>query len=102
MSLGNELKACIPGAPCEMVMGDDGERCKCKARQGGFKNPKLSCLWLSFGCTIDELAHALCNDRRMSLWIKGIVSNDSEVVTNVCIPQSMGNTTEEKGKGRAY
>src|SRR6202050_1898059 len=36
----------------------------------------------------------------MSLWTKGIVSNDSEVVTNVCIPQLMGNTTEEKGKGR--
>jgi len=44
----------------------------------------------------------VCNDRGMSLWTKGIVSNDSEVVTNVCIPQLMGNTTEEKGKGCVY
>ena len=51
-SSGNELKAWIPGAPCEMAMGDDGKRCKCKARRGGFKNPKPSCLCLGFGRTV--------------------------------------------------
>ena len=42
------------------------------------------------------------NDRGMSLWTIGIVSKDSEVVMNVCVPQSMGNMTEERRKGCVY
>jgi len=36
----------------------------------------------------------VCNDRGMSLRTTGIVSKDSSVIENVCVPQSMGNMTE--------
>ena len=38
------------------------------------------------------------NDKRVSLWTSGIVSDKSKLVVNECVPQSMGNMTEEKRK----
>src|ERR1700735_359175 len=34
----------------------------------------------------------------MSLWTSGIVSDKSKLVVNECVPQLMGNMTEEKRK----